>query len=178
MKNTFKDIIKPVLVLAGICLVITALLAYINSVTAPVIAKAEQEKAQKAMAEVLPEGDSFTLTKLENAPERVEEIYKADNGKGYVFMLTTKGYGGEMKLICGVNADGAIQATKTLSHAETSGLGSKTAEDPYKSQYNGKTADTLNEVDAITGATISSKAYKSAIEDALKAFDMIKGAEK
>ena len=178
MKKSFNEIIKPVLVLVCICLVVTALLAYINSVTSPIIAKAEEEKTRQAMTEVLSEADSFEKLEIENLPERVTEAYSATNGAGYVFMLTTKGYGGDMKLICGMDADGVIEQCKTLSHAETSGLGSKTAEDPYRNQYCGKSADTLSEVDAITGATISSSAYKNAIEDAFKAYDIVTEAGK
>lgn len=178
MKKNFNEIVKPVLVLVCICLVVTALLAYINSVTSPIIAKAEQEKTEQAMSEVLTESEGFRPVEIDNLPDRVTEIYSAENGSGYVFMLTTKGYGGDMKLICGIKSDGTIEQCKTLSHSETSGLGSKTAEDPYRNQYCGKSSDTLSEVDAITGATISSTAYKNAIEDAFKAFDMVKEAEK
>lgn len=177
MKDTFKNIIKPVLVLTCICLVVTALLAYINTVTSPIIAEAEQNAAREAMAEVLSEADSFEQVTLDTSPERVTEIYRAENGAGYVFMLTTKGYGGDMRLICGIKTDGTIEACKTLSHSETSGLGSKTAEDPYKNQYIGKSSETLDEVDAISGATISSVAYKSAIEEAFEAFNKVKEAE-
>lgn len=178
MKKNFNEIVKPVLVLVCICLVVTALLAYINSVTSPIIAKAEQEKTEQAMSEVLTEAEGFRPVEIDNRPDRVTEIYSAENGSGYVFMLTTKGYGGDMKLICGIKSDGTIEQCKTLSHSETSGLGSKTAEDPYRNQYCGKSSDTLSEVDAISGATISSTAYKNAIEDAFKAFDMVKEAEK
>lgn len=178
MKKNFNEIVKPVLVLVCICLVVTALLAYINSVTSPIIAKAEQEKTEQAMSEVLTEAEGFRPVEVDNLPDRVTEIYSAENGSGYVFMLTTKGYGGDMKLICGIKSDGTIEQCKTLSHSETSGLGSKTAEDPYRNQYCGKSSDTLSEVDAISGATISSTAYKNAIVDAFKAFDMVKEAEK
>lgn len=177
MKNNTSEIIKPIVVLTCICLVVSALLASINLVTEPIIAEAAAKAAEQARAEVLKEADSFEMLELDNLPERVDEVYRASNGTGYVFMLTTKGYGGDMKLICGINADGTIQACKTLSHAETSGLGSKTAEDPYKSQYIGKNADTINQVDTISGATISSVAYQSAIEDALTAFETAKEAE-
>ena len=177
MKKTFSDIIKPVLVLTCICLVVSLLLAYINTVTSPIISEAEQKAAQEAMVEVLSEADSFTPIEIDGLPERVTEVYRAENGSGYVFMLTTKGYGGDMKLICAIKSDGTIEACKTLSHSETSGLGSKTAEDAYRNQYSGKTSDTLSEVDAISGATISSTAYKSAIEDAFAAYEMIKEAE-
>lgn len=177
MKDTFKNIIKPVIVLTCICLVVSVLLAYVNSVTAPIIAEAEQKTAQEAMAEVLSGADSFEPINIDGLPERVDEVYRAENGSGYVFMLTTKGYGGDMKLICGINADGMIEACKTLSHSETSGLGSKTAEDPYRNQYCGKSTDTLSEVDAISGATISSTAYMNAVQDAFAAFGMVKEAE-
>lgn len=178
MKGAGKDIIKPIVVLTCICLVVTALLAYVNTVTSPIIAKAEQEAAEQARTEVLTEADSFVKVEMAELPESVLEVYRAENGAGYVFMLETdKGYSSDMKLICGIKSDGSIEACKTLSHNETSGLGSKTAEDPYRSQYVGKTSDTLTEVDAISGATISSNAYKSAIEDAFEAFEMAKEAE-
>lgn len=177
MKKTFSDIIKPVLVLTCICLVVSLLLAYINMVTSPIISEAEQKAEQEAMVEVLSEADSFKPIEIDGLPERVTAVYRAENGSGYVFMLTTKGYGGDMKLICAIKSDGTIEACKTLSHSETSGLGSKTAEDAYRNQYSGKNADTLSEVDAISGATISSTAYKSAIEDAFAAYEMIKEAE-
>ncbi|MCH5304478.1 MAG: FMN-binding protein, partial [Ruminococcus sp.] len=63
------------------------------------------------------------------------------------------------------------------SHSETSGLGSKTADEPYKNQYIGKTENNLDEVNAISGATISSNAYKKAIVDAFKAYDLAKEAQ-
>lgn len=174
MKN---DIIKPVAVLVCICLVVTAMLAYINSVTAPIIKAADEKAAAAARAEVLSKADDFELMSIKNLPECVSEVYKAKNNEGYVFMLTVKGYGGNMNLICGIKSDGKIEKTKTLSHSETSGLGSKTAEDPYRKQYTGKDEKTLDKVDAISGATISSTAYKKAINDAFKAYDMVKGAK-
>lgn len=177
MKNSFKEIIKPILVLTCICLVVTALLAYVNTVTAPIIADAEQKAAEQAMTEVLGDADSFNRLDVKDLPERVTEVYSAQNGTGYVFMLVTKGYGGDMRLICGIKSDGTIEACKTLSHSETSGLGSKTAEDPYRNQYCGKSADTLGEVDSISGATISSTAYMNAIKDAFTAFEAVKEAQ-
>ena len=152
-----KDIIKPIAVLAGICLVVTAVLAYINLVTSPIISAAEEAAAEQAKMEVMPGAKSFEAVSIE-LPEGVTEAYIADNG-GYVFMLSTKGYGGEIKLICGVNADGSVAGISTLSHKETSGIGSKVVEDNsgYRENFYGKTADNYSEVDAVTGATISSK---------------------
>ena len=124
---------------------------------------------------VLPEADGFELVEAENLPASVKEVYEASNGVGYVFMLTVKGYGGDMDLICGIDADGCITATKVLSHAETAGLGAKVAEADYGSQYIGEDAS-LSGVSAISGATISSKAYYGAIADAFAALETVKEA--
>ena len=81
--------------------------------------------------------------------------------------------------MCGIKSDGSIESTKTLNHSETSGIGSKVVDNgsDYRKQYEGKTADKLDEVDAVTGATISSKAYKKAITAAFDAFATIKEAK-
>ena len=173
-----KDIIKPIAVLAAICLVVTALLAYINSVTSPIITAAEEKAAEEARLEVMP-ADSFEAVSADVLPEGVTEGYIADGGKGYVFMLTTKGYGGDIKLICGILDDGSITKIKTLSHGETSGIGSRVVDNNsgYSENFVGKTADTYTEVDSITGATISSTAYKKAIESAFDAFGKVKEAK-
>lgn len=173
-----KDFLIPVLVLFCICLVISTALAVTNQVTAPIIAQAEAEAAEAARLEVMPAAtDGFEKLDIGDlkVPDTVKEIYEAKNGAGYVFMLTTKGYGGEMQLICGIDQAGAITACRTLSHAETAGLGSKTAEADYRDQFIGQGAD-LSGVSAISGATISSKAYSGAIEDAFTAFQLVKEA--
>ncbi|MCR5652191.1 MAG: FMN-binding protein [Ruminococcus sp.] len=177
--NTFKEIIMPIIVLTCICFVVTAALAYINLITAPVIKAADEKAAAEARAELLSEADSFTQLDTKGLPGEVTEAYKADNGTGYVFMLTTKGYGGDIRLICGIKSNGSIEKTKTLSHSETSGIGSRVVDNDskYKDQYVGKTADNVDEVDAVSGATISSKAYKKAIDATFEAYDTVKGAE-
>lgn len=178
-KNTFNDIVKPIIVLAGICLVVAAALAYTNLLTAPVIDAAEKEAAEQARAEVLSEADSFSKVDIKGLPAEITEAYKADNGTGYVFIVSTKGYGGLIKLICGIKSDGSIEKTKTLTHSETSGIGSRVVENDsgYSKEYIGKTSDNFNDVDALSGATISSTAYKKAITAAFKAYDKVKGAE-
>lgn len=173
-----KDIIKPIVVLASICLIVTALLAYVNTVTAPIISAAEEQAAAEARSEVLSEAKDFELLDVE-LPEGVTAAYKGSDDSGYVFMMTQKGYGGDIKLICGIRNDGSIEAVKTLSHSETSGIGSRVVDNGsgYRENYVGKTEDNYNDVDAITGATISSTAYKKAIASAFEAYKTVKGAE-
>ena len=167
---------KSIIVLTAICLVISAVLAVVNDVTSPVIAQAAAARAEEARREVLPEADGFELVSVEEVPESVTEVYRATNHTGYVFMLTAKGYGGDMNLTCAIGGDGKIIACKTLSHSETAGLGSKTAGDDYRNQYIGQDS-TLSGVSAISGATISSTTYYNAIKDAFTAFEIVTGQE-
>lgn len=171
-----KDFVKPILVLTLICLVISAALAFTNQKTAPIIEEAEREKAELARKEVLPEADNFKLMELEGLPATVTEVYEAENGSGFVFMLTTKGYGGDIKLICGIDNDGNITDTNTLSQSETKGLGSRITQPTFREQFEGKDPS-LAGVDTISGATISSSAYLNAIKDAFTAYEAAKGAE-
>ena len=174
--NVKVDFVQPILILTVICLVASALLAWINGIAAPIIAETEAKIAAEARLEVLPEADDFT--KVDAAlPEGsfVTEVYKANNGAGFVFMITCNGYGGKntMKLICGIDADGKIVSTKTLSHAETAGLGSKTTEDGFRGQFVGQDSS-LSGVDTISGATFSSNYYIEGIQSAFEAFELVK----
>ena len=174
-----KDIIKPIIVLAVICLVVTAALAAVNNVTSPIITAAQEKAAAEARSEVLSEAKDFK--KLDNVklPEGVTEVYEGSDNSGYVIMMEAKGYGGTIKLICGIRPDGSIEAVKTLSHSETSGIGSKVVNNGsgYHENYKGKTKETYSSVDAVTGATISSTAYKKALSSAFEAYDIVKGAK-
>ncbi len=180
MKRMKEDIIRPVAVLTLICLVVSVLLALTNSLTRPVIEAAAAEKAAEALRVVLPQADGFEAldgTAL-GLPQSVTAAYRADNGAGYVFIvLSREGYGGDMEIICGIGADGRITACRTLSHAETEGIGSKTAEEAYNSQYTGKDAN-LEGVAAISHATVSSTAYENAVRDAFLAYELVKEAVK
>ena len=174
--NVRADFIQPILVLTLICLICAALLAYLNSVTKPVIEATEAAIAEAARDEVLPGAGGFNKLDV-TLPEGsfVTEVYEANNGSGYVFMVTGNGYGGKgtMKLIVSMDPSGAILATKTLQHAETAGMGSKTADEPWRSQFVGVTADTLSSVDTISGATISSTHYLNSIRSVFEAFAAI-----
>ena len=176
MKSSVKQaFVMPILVLTVICIVISGALAATNMVTEPIITEADAVRAEAARKEVLPAAEGFTQVTAEGGPASVTEIYKADNGAGFVFTVMTTGYGGDIKIICGIDADGLITATKMLQHAETQGMGSKCAEEPYSSQYVGK-GSSLEGIDAISGATVTSTAYIGAIRDVFAAYEIVKGA--
>lgn len=171
-----KEFVMPVVVLAVICLVVSAALAFTNDKTAPIIEENARKAAEAARTEMLPGADSFTELRISELPSSVSEAYKADNGAGYVIMLETKGYGGVISLICGIDGNGVITDCKALDHSETKGLGSKITDDDFRGQFAGKDS-ALSGVETISGASISSGAYINAIRDAFAAYEIIKEAE-
>ncbi|HHV96197.1 MAG TPA: RnfABCDGE type electron transport complex subunit G [Clostridiaceae bacterium] len=183
-----RDMIKPSLVLFLVCLFVTAALAFTYNITKDKIAHADEESIRR---EVLAEADVFNLVDEaqiksiigDNADlEIVKAVYegkKDDETVGYVYSVTNKGYGGDINLIIGINAAGTITGVKVVEHSETAGLGSKVAEEDFLSQFKGITPQSnlkivLNkangkdeEIVAVSGATISSKAVMAAVQSAL-----------
>jgi electron transport complex protein RnfG len=126
------------------------------------------------------EADSFkklaTQEGVEYSP-MIREAYAAysqDRFVGYVFSAYPSGYGGEIAVTVGVGSDGSISGVRIGANEETPGLGSKTAEDFFTDQYTGKDIDDSikvvkvppraeDEIQAVSGATISSRAVTSAV---------------
>ena len=169
MKN---DFIKPIVVLSLICLIISGALAFTDSVTSPVIIEAAAKREEDAREEIIPDATGFEPIEVDGLPETVSGVYKSKNDVGYVFVLVTKGYGGDMTLLCGIKPDGTVIRCTTLEQSETKGMGSRVTERQFEDQFIGADAN-LQGVDTISGATISSKAYIAAIKDALAAFNLI-----
>ena len=174
--NVMTDFGAPIIVLVLICAVMSGLLALTNSITAPIIEEAERAANEAARLEVMPEADGFEQVEIAGLPDSITGVFQATNGTGYVFSLTTQGYGGKntLKMTIGIDMDGKITDTKVLSHSETAGLGSKIESDAFRSQFPGKDAS-LEGVDNISGATFSSNYYRAAIADAYTAYGMVTG---
>lgn len=176
--NVMSDFGAPILVLVLICAIMSGLLAATNNVTAPIIEEAERKANEEARLEVLPDADSFEKVEADGLPDAVKEVYRAANGAGYTFSLTTQGYGGKntLKMAVGIDAEGKITGVKVLSHSETAGLGSKiTSDESFYGQFPGLDAAGAAGADTISGATFSSNYYKAAIADAFSAFELVKG---
>ncbi len=190
MKLKIKDIIVPGLILFAICLVTSVLLAVTNEVTAPKIAERQEQAAYEAMSLVLPNAKFDDESKITfDSVEYTYNVGKNDKGEvvGYVFTTVSKGYGGDVKIMTGVNADGTVSAIETLELNETAGLGMKAAEKDFKDMFKGKIADIgivtnsepgENEIKAITGATITTNAVTSAVNTALSLYNEITGGAK
>ena len=173
--NVVTDFVAPIGVLAAICLVMSLLLALTNFATRDAIAAAEEQEANEARFAVMPDADDFEPIAVENLPENITEVYRATNGVGYVFMITSDGYGGRdtLNMVCGIRKDGSITATDVISHEEDPGMGSRVAEAEFSGQFPGKNA-ALEGVDTISGSTVSSTYYINAIKDAFTAYNMVK----
>ena len=179
--NKFREYIAPSLVLVVICLVITGALAYINSITAPIIEQNSIKAADEARAELLPSADSFTaydgdLVVLEADKVFVTECYIADNDTGMVVTVKSKSFGGLLTEMVG------ITGVKVTAHADTPGLGTKAQEPSYLEQYVGLdsysafTAKDDTNVTHVSGATISSNAVHYGVCAALEQYKEVGGA--
>ncbi len=187
MKNA-GEIIKISVILCLITSVAACLLGYANSVTAPIIEKNTIEKQNTAMKTVLPEAESFEETKAE-LPEdisgNITALYKGTDASGKTVgvcaMTSTNGYGGAVTMAVGVSADGSVSGIDIISHSETPGLGANASKDEFKSQFAGKTAGigvskgsaSGNEINAVSGATITSKAVTLGVNSAITAAEQV-----
>lgn len=153
-----KEMVRYGLILSLICALASVSLAVVNSITkVRIIAQAEAEE-EASLKEVLPEATHFEPVKSGN------DIiyYKAHNkdGKfiGVAFKASAKGYSSIIETMAGLTLDGKITAIKILNQNETPGLGARVTDLSFTGQFANKNIRGLNEVQAITGATISSKA--------------------
>ena len=170
-----KKSIKSVVVLVCICMAVSALLAFTNHITAPIIKANEQKNANAALLELLPGGGSFELVDISGytLPSTVTEVYRASNG-GYVIKLSTNGYASGMVLMCGISADGQVVGTKLLSSNETPSIGGAAAK-IFADKVIGKDKDSIDTVDTVADATYTTSAYRSAVRDALRAAYILQG---
>ncbi len=185
LESTFKNM---VLVLTGITIFAAVALGSVYSLTKEPIAASKKAKQENAIKEVLPEFDRLDaeeLITLEGfeAPFAMYKAYKGDEFVGAaVQSYSGNGFSGEIKVMVGFDTKGAIVNYSVLEQKETPGLGTKMA-DWFKTEkgnqdIRGKNPETNNltvskdggEVDAITAATISSRAFLETIRYAYSAY--------
>ena len=157
------------LVIAG---VMAAALAGVNSVTAPIIEKLTYEKTQAAVSAVLPGGgDTVEFP----AMDLVSKVYQGENG--YAVEVTPSGFDNTITMMVGVDNAGAVTGISIIDHSETAGLGAVAAAttaagEAFRAQFKGLTGSVSvtkdgGQMDAITGATITSRAICVGVNAAL-----------
>lgn len=175
-----KNILIPTIALFLICLVATTLLAFANSVTAPIIEELAVQTEMESRKKVLPEADEFS-DKNTNGISYAVGLDKDGKELGMVFTTTAKSYGGEILVMTGIDQDGKVTGVELLSINDTAGLGMNATKEDFRSQFlglvngikvmkNSSNPDN-NEITALTGATITSQAVADAVNAALADFE-------
>ncbi len=190
--GNFGKMIKEAGILFAITLIAGLILGFVNQLTADPIAKQQELKIQKACAAVFAQAASFE----ERAEDASGAAYQAAAGvrfgkvytalaqdgsvMGYVIGVTsTEGYGGDIEIMMGVTTEGHLNGISILSISETPGLGMQAGEvlvpqfadkEVKTFQYTKSGAKADNEIDAISGATITTKAVTSAVNEGLTYF--------
>lgn len=181
---TTKDIIKITINLAVIYSIGGLLLAGVYAITSPVIFQKNEEEKQAALKEMMPDAQSvLKVDDWEPLPKKHAEYYEAKSGDettGYVVETFGKGYSSYIHVFVATGKDLVIKKIKILGHAETPGLGDEIEKDYFLKQFEAKDLDHLellkieteDMIQAITGATISSRAVTKGVKDAVS---MLKG---
>ena len=184
-KFNLKEVLVPTVSLFIISAIVTLLLAVTNSVTKPKIEQLQIETENKTKVAVLSDAKEFSDA-MTVSLDGVDYTYYEGYGEekeiaGYVFTTSAKGYGGDIVTMVGVLNDGTVSGMDFLSISETAGLGMNADADEFKNQYVGKSgeiavnknAPSENEIQALTGATITSKAVTNAVNIALNLFEEV-----
>lgn len=190
---------RLIIVLTSVCIVAALLLGVTYSLTSGRIQLQEQQAEEGAVLCVLP-GAEKVSAQITDKPTPYYEGYDVSGEViGYAFTGSGKGYSSTIKIMIGVDKDMNIQGIKILSQQETPGLGDKVDEVKstgtlwdlfrgkkmpppdrpwFQAQFAGKTIDTVDQIEFITGATITSKAVLDIVKSAIKEFqDQLGGPE-
>ena len=174
-ESIVKYVLRLALTLLAITAVVAAALAGVNSITKPAIEKLTAEKTQKAIETVLPGGYETEVTDYADETGLVSKVYSGTNG--YAFEVTPGGFDNTITMMVGVDNDGKALGISIISHTETAGLGAVAAAGtPAGEAFRGQFVGTSGSVsvtkdggamDAITGATITSRAICVGVNAAL-----------
>lgn len=151
------------LVLGVIAFVVSLTLALVNAVTAPMIEENAIRRQNESLSGLFPDADEFVALELEPVELITGGFRAVQYGRtiGLVLLSNPRGYGGEMELSIGFDADLRVVGLDFLSISETAGIGSKVTEESYWSRYLG--LDEFSAVDGVSGATISSGAVRRGV---------------
>ena len=185
MKSTLFNMVA---VLFTVTLIASAGVGAVNMITADAIAAANAAATTEAVANVLPEFENTEISEqtIDDMPIVVYTATKGDETVGYaVESMTKNGFGGAIRMMVGFAPDGKILNVNVLQQAETPGLGTKMADednallnsikDKKAWEIEFKVKKDGGELDALTAATISSRAYYEAVERAYQAYRVAAG---
>ncbi len=171
-----KYYLKLGFVLLIITMIASGILAYLNTLTQPIIEENQRVAQEKARKEVLPSAVTFE----EVSGDLVYHIGKDAEGKivGYTFVALLYGYSSEVKTMVGVDPYQVIEKIKVISQAETPGLGANCEKPDFLAQFSGKQKAEMKvdkdggTITSLTGATITTRTITNSIKAAMNKFDI------
>lgn len=176
-----KDFIRLAGTLCAITFIAAALLGGVNELTEDRIASAREEKRQSAMRALIPEAESFET--FDGHDDIFMGLDADGRAVGFCLNTTSSGYGGDIEMMVGINDELKLAGIEILSNSETPGLGANCTKPDFKEQFAGLTvpvtvvkgggANGENEVNAITGATITSRAVVKGVDDACEYLNQV-----
>ncbi|MDO5733086.1 MAG: RnfABCDGE type electron transport complex subunit G [Eubacteriales bacterium] len=183
-----KSYLYPSAILLSICLITSALLAYTNQITAPIIEKMALEKENEARLQVVDTAKTFSEAKTVDLDDRTFTYYEAyqddSSPMAYIFITDGPGYGGAVTVMTGITTEGELTGISILDLSETAGLGMNATKPEFQAQYKTLSAASPvevvknppngNQIQALTGATVTSRAVTTAVNTAITLFDMVK----
>ena len=204
MKN---KIIKDALALTLITLVAGVALGGVYEITKDPIAKQEAQAKAEAYEQVFTDAAAFEAVEMDDTltktirdqldqegykAQSIEEVVRAEDQSGetlgYAFaVVTSEGYGGDIRFSMGVQNDGTLNGISILSIGETAGLGMNADTPAFKDQFVGKQVEKLqytkngatqdDEINAISGATVTTNAMTNGVNAGLCAFRVMEGGD-
>ncbi len=168
----------PIIFITVVVFASVGLVTWTDSMTKDKIEEQEEQQIQSMLKEMFPSMSDYTFE---------DDIYTIDSdraGVGYAFLAVGKGYGGDIKILVGLEDETTIKGITIISQSETPGLGSRIAESSFASKFAGLNIGDVaikqdgGQIDAITGATISSQAVVDAVRTtAMEKVKSLKGIE-
>jgi electron transport complex protein RnfG len=155
--------IYPIIFITLVVFVSVALVTWADSITKAQIKYQQEQEIQGMLKEMFPDMSQYTLE------DDIYIIYSDGAEVGYAFLAVGKGYGGEISILVGLEDEATLKGITVISQSETPGLGSRIAESAFANAFAGVSIDDValrqegGQIDAITGATISSRAVVDAV---------------
>lgn len=170
-ENMVKYILRLTVTLLLITGAVAAALAGVNAITKDAIAANQEKKTQEALAVVLPDAGELQKLTLPEDTGIVSEVYQS--GDSYAVKVLPAGFDGEITMMVGIE-EGKVTGISVISHTETPGLGAVAAAknakgEQFRSQFAGQSGNLAvdDQIDAISGATITSNAVVDGVNAAL-----------
>ncbi len=173
-KKNDSGMAKLTVTLGAICAVCALVLGLVNMITEQPIKDVQTAKNNAAMAEVLPAA-GYEAVEYAGSDATIKAVNKATGGEGYVVEVSPGGsFSGTLTIMVGVGADGNVTGVAVTKSGETSGLGDNAKKPEFRAQFVGLSGEVKvtkdgGSINAITGATITSRAVSAGVTSALAA---------